>query len=538
MSTPLVDSSPAAATVAPTATDAAAPLEVARRRGAMRKQVRGSSLLMAGRLLGKLLNYAVQIVIVRYLTKDDWGAFAYALSVVAFVQALATFGLDRAITRYLPIFQERGEYGKLFGTVLMVVATVVTMGLAAAVTFLLLHEQLAPLWIKDPRSVPLLVVLMFLAPLQALDELLIGLFAVFTSPRSIFFRKYVLAPLLKLTVVLLVVATGGSALALACGYVGAGLVGTSICLALLVRMIRRQNLLDRFDRQTLACPWREVLAFTVPLLTSELVYVVMHFMDALLLERYWDVTQVGALRAVQPLSLLNQLVMASFATLFTPLAARMFARDDRQGINELYWQTAVWIAVFSFPVFALTFSLAEPITVLSFGNKYHDAWLLLALLSLGHYFNAATGFNGLTLKVCGKLKFVVAINLATALLNLSLGLILIPRYGAVGAATGSCISLVVHNLLKQTGLLLGTGVRLVDARYLRVYAVIVTAAVTLGLVQYLLAPSKYWSLALAAATSLAVLRACRDQLHADQMFPELLKLPLAARLLGRSRRHA
>ena len=52
-----------------------------------RSQVRGSSLLLAGRLVAMAINYATQILIIRYLSKSDYGAFAYALSMVAVLAA-------------------------------------------------------------------------------------------------------------------------------------------------------------------------------------------------------------------------------------------------------------------------------------------------------------------------------------------------------------------------------------------------------------------------------------------------------------------
>lgn len=63
-----------------------------------RRQIRGSSLLLVGQFLSKAINFAVQVLIVRYLTKSDYGAFGYALSIVALGESVATFGLDRAIT--------------------------------------------------------------------------------------------------------------------------------------------------------------------------------------------------------------------------------------------------------------------------------------------------------------------------------------------------------------------------------------------------------------------------------------------------------
>ncbi|HUT11656.1 MAG TPA: flippase [Thermoguttaceae bacterium] len=503
------------------------------RHTAVRRQIRGSSLLLAGRFLAKGVNFAAQVLIVRHLSQSDYGALAYALSIVVLGQDVAAFGLHRAVSRFLPIYQEKRQYDKLFGTMIMVTGIVLSIGLLMAVVLYACQGPIARAWIGDPRVLSLLLVLIFLAPVEAFDKLLLGMFAVFASPRSIFFRKHVLGPGLKLLVVVLLILGEGSVYFLAVGYLAAAALGVAIYTVVLFRLLKRQGLFRHFHLPSITMPWREVLTFTIPLLTSELVYVVMHTMDVIVLQYYAGVGEVAVLRAVQPLALMNQVVMASFAMLFTPLAARMFARNDRRGINQLYWQTAIWIAVFSFPIFAVTFSIAGPVTVMFYGARYEQSAAILSLLSLGCFFNAALGFNGLTLKVYGKLKYVVAINVAAAVLNLIAILLLVPRYGALGAAIGTCGALIAHNVLKHAGLRLGTGIRLFQRRTMKVYASIAVAAVALWALQAVAAPPVFVSLALAAVVSLLVLRMNRRLLRADEIFPELLRLPLAKQLLGR-----
>src|SRR5262245_51699795 len=50
-----------------------------------RQSLRGSSLLLVGRLLSIGLNLLAQILVVRALSVRDYGAFAYALTTVAFL---------------------------------------------------------------------------------------------------------------------------------------------------------------------------------------------------------------------------------------------------------------------------------------------------------------------------------------------------------------------------------------------------------------------------------------------------------------------
>lgn len=502
---------------------------------ATKKQIRGSSLLLIGRILSKGVGFAVQVLTVRYLAKADYGAFAYALSVVAMGETFATFGLDRAVTRFLPIYHEQRDYSKMFGTLVMVLSTVITLGLGMIVAFYGLQDFIGQNFISDDTALALLLILIFLAPVQALDTLLNGLFAVFSRPTAIFFRKYVLGPVLKLSVVLLLIFGNSGVRFLAAGYLAAGVIAVAIFSVVLYHVLKDLDLFEHFSLATIRFPVREVLSFTVPLLTSDLVYVFMGSVDAILLEYFQGTVDVASLRAVQPVAKLNQIVLASFGLLFTPAAARMFARSDTRGINNLYWQNAVWIAVASFPIFAVTFSLAQPVTVLLFEERYATSGIILALLAVGYYYNAALGQNGLTLKVFGKVRFIMVINILAAVLNVVLNVLLIPSYGALGAAMGTFFTLMIFNTAKQLGLRLGTNISLLDRKYLRVYASIGLAALGLWVAQTAFTLSVIVSGALAALVSVAIVRLNRDLLDVSNTFPELLRLPFAEFLFGESK---
>src|SRR6266508_643075 len=159
---------------------------------ATQKHIRGSSLLLGGRFLSLGINFAIQILIVRYLSKADYGAWAYALSLVSLAVGVATFGLDRSIS---------------LGLILLVYG---------------LHNLLTGTLISNEQAISLLLILVISVPIQAMDGLTMGLFAVMAKPRAIFFRKYVLGPLLRLTVVLLLVLSGAGVTFLAAGFVASG----------------------------------------------------------------------------------------------------------------------------------------------------------------------------------------------------------------------------------------------------------------------------------------------------------------------------
>ena len=145
---------------------------------------------------------------------------------------------------------------------------------------------------------------------------------------------------------------------------------------------------------------------------------------------------VASYRVIQPAAALNLIVLQSFTLLFTPAASRLFARGDQQGVKDLYWQTAAWVAVASFPIFALTFSLAEPLTVALYQERYASSAVYLAIIAIGRYFDAALGFNGLTVRVFGNVRAVVIVNLVAGALNLVLLLDPDPGLGGPGRGAG------------------------------------------------------------------------------------------------------
>jgi O-antigen/teichoic acid export membrane protein len=253
---------------------------------------------------------------------------------------------------------------------------------------------------------------------------------------------------------------------------------------------------------------------------------VLNTSDVVILGWSHNAAAIASYRAVLPVARLNQLVMNSFALLYAPLMARLWARGDREGVNRLYWSTAAWVAVMTFPVFALTFGLARPLTIALFGHRYASSAAYLEILAFAYYFNAALGFNGVTLKMLGHVRYVAGIAGAAAVMSISLNLVLIPRYGPMGAAVGTAITLSAYNMLKQFGLRLGSGIRLFELRYLPLYLTIVGGAGSLFLVQYFIPASIMIALPVATVASALVLVVGRRELDIGETFPEVRRIPL------------
>ena len=500
-------------------------------RAANRKQIRGSSLLLVGRMIGLALDFVSQVLIVRYLEKTDYGAFALALSIVAIGTTVCLLGLERTVGRFAPIYQEKGDHGRMWGTIGLVVGTVLTMGFAVVLAVYALQGVIGGV-VDNELALAILLLMIVLSPLQALDSLLIALFATFGSARSIFFRRYVVAPLLQLSIVIGLIATASSVRVLALGYVAAAAIGIAIYTVVLLRMLRKQGVLAELRRDTLRFPTREIFAFSVPLLASDLVVVLRGSLTVILIEVLRTTSEVAEYRAVLPIAVQNLFVATSFRFIFTPGASRLFARGDRVALNDLYWQTAAWIAILSFPLFALCVGFAEPLAVLLFGDQYRGAGAILGILCVGYYVNGSLGFNSLVLRVFDRVRYLVAVDLVTAVVNVIAAVLLIRAFGAVGAALATTGSFILQNAAYQWGLKTQTWVAPLDARYVRPYASILIGTLVIVAVGQLLHPPLLVGVVVAGAVALVVFALNRHSLQIVDTYPELGRFRLMRRLFG------
>jgi O-antigen/teichoic acid export membrane protein len=496
--------------------------------------VRGSSLLLLGKVLALGLNFVTQILIVRYLSKTDYGAFAYALSIAMLFKGLALAGLPDTVSRFIPIFLQARDYRSTAGTVLLGLATVLLTGLAFSAMIALGLAAFGSALVDDRTTIVLTMVLGLLVPLEALNDLLTALFATFSKPSAIFFRRYVVTPGLRLALIVGLIVSGAGVLTLTIGYLIVSAAGLLAYLWLFRGVSRDQAWFQEARRsgpRGLSYPVRTIFGFALPLLSTAVVWLVMESSDAIIIGYFHGSEAVANYRAVLPAARLNQLVILNAAVLFTPLAAAAFSRGDTDELSDLYWQTTLWILALTFPIFLLVFGFAEPLTTLVFGARYADAWPVLSLLSLGYFVHSALGYNGSMLKVFCRVRYLVSIDLAAALLNISLSLLLVPGWGATGAAVSTAATMVTHNALKQVGLWRLTGVGGFKRRYLVLYGL--AAAISLG--GFALGRSFPGSLLVAAAVvvpgSLLLGWLALQSLDLQRFFPELAKIPLLRRLV-------
>jgi len=494
-----------------------------------RTQIRGSGLLVVGYVLELAINFTPHLLLVRYLATASYGAWAYALSLITAFQTV-TLCLNEAMQRFVPIYHERREYGKLLGSIVVALATTVAIGSAFIAVFYLAPQSMAKL-LQQQQAMSLMMLLIVLVPIEAIEILLMRLFACFHRARQIFYLQHIVAPLGRLVLVLVFILLHKDLRFLARGRIVLAIPLALLYGSMLAALMHRLGLFQGLRRR-IVLPCREMFVFSSPMIVSTALSALENALIVLLLDRSRGVSEVAFYRVVVPVAMMNNMVMNAFSWLYVPSASRLLANDDHSGINHLYWRTAGWISVLTFPIFALTLCFAKPITTYLYGQRYAESGLVLAVLAIANYSNVALGFNGVTLKVLGRIRYVLKSNLTSALIKVSLCFLLIPRLGALGAAASVAAGIITYNLLMQRGLYRAAQVRIFDGEYLRIPLLIALATLSLFLLRIFTGNNVYLAVISTAIASWLVLMAARKELKIGEIFPEMRRVPLIGRFLA------
>lgn len=512
-------------------TDGEAPARAPRGKASSKAQMRGSALLLIGRLLGMGLGLVIQLLLVRILTKDDFGSFAWALSIVTLVQSVIPLGLDRVDSRFLAKYDEEGDDRKVAGVLVTEGLVVVGLGAVVALAVLLWHSRLSPGIAPSETAANLLVLMVLLAPLAALDAMVMNTFATFARARAVFVRRYLLEPGLRLTAIVGVYLLGAGVYGLTVGYVLASLLGFSIYAVMVVRLLSRLGVLaELHGRVTL--PVRAMLREGFPLLSSSLVYVVVMALPTFVLGAVGTSADVATLRAVMPIAQLSMAAAGAFWVLFPPMITRLWQRGDMLAVRLTYWRTALWVAVVSYPALVLGTSFSAPVTTTLLGQQYAASAPLLAITGFGFWLQAASGFSAILMATAGRLRFVFFANIATLVIGVASAFLLIPRYGPWGAAISMSLSLVLGNVLRQLGMR-GLAPGVLERWMVGPYSAMAAGVGVTALLQHWLGVGFVLALLISAVSTLGVLVVTLPYLDLADTFPELLRMPLVGGVLRR-----
>jgi len=131
-----------------------------------------------------------------------------------------------------------------------------------------------------------------------------------------------------------------------------------------------------------------------------------------------------------------------------PRVARLYASGERAQVQSLMVQACRLSFIPSAVLLAAIWLAGPHLIPALFGPGFEEAHLVAVIVGVGFLFNTGVGAVGVLLNMSGHERITAAVVTASAAMNAALNVVLIPAYGAYGAAAATTLTeLVVQSLL-------------------------------------------------------------------------------------------
>ena len=386
------------------------------------------------------LAFLSAVLLARLLDADGYGVYAYALALATLVFLPVQVGLPALIVRETA----RGHAldqpalvkgiwvwaGRLTGGVALVLAV-------GAVLFLLIendgHLDTAAWTLIWAFLLMPLVALGELrgAALRGLDKLLAGQFPEFIL------RPVALIALLGVYALVVDQLTPSAAMALR-------VIAATIAFGVGAWLLRKSTptSVRQAERRIESRLW---LRSALPLALVGGMVVVNSYADILMIG-YWETAdQVGIYKVATTAAALGAFGLQAVNLVVAPRFVRLHAQNDIARLQRVVTGSARLALVTSLGITAFLVVFGRPMLKLAFGDQFIPAYGPLVILLGGQVVNSAAGSVGQLLNMTGHEKDTARAVAAAAVANVVMNLYFIPRWGVVGAAVASALSVIVWN---------------------------------------------------------------------------------------------
>ncbi len=395
----------------------------------VRNLVKSSGIYALSSVASPLVSLILAPFLTRALSHHDYGALVVLNTLIALMVGITQFGLNSAFFRaYNYDYESQRDRLRVVSTVvslLLLISIPVTIAVSGAGSWLaiLLFKSSS---LSGAVRLAALVVLMQNLTIPGFSWLR-------AENRAMLFSSLAIINLLVnlVTTIILVsvlhLGIAGSLLGIGGGY--AVVVACTLPIVLL-----RAGLRIHFDVA------RNLLSFGIPLVTSFVTIWILQLSDRYLLSSLGSLAQTASYGVAYSLGGVISVVVLSPFSLSWPAA--MFAIAKRDDAAHVFQFVFRW---FSIALLFITFSFSlvgMGVLILFFPLAYHSAAPIIPIIAASTMFYGLYSFFTTGVAVRRKNWLGIIYTAFSALLNIGLNFVLIPLYGAIGAALSTLVAYI------------------------------------------------------------------------------------------------
>ena len=415
---------------------------------------RGGVLNLVGVVSNTVFNFALVIVVTRGLGVTTTGMFFEAIAFFNILATASQWGADVGVVRAIPRYRVQGRSEDLRHGIRAALAPTVLAGAVLGGAMFFLAGPLGRWLTSGVHAGDLTAALRVMAPFLPLSAAYAVVLAVTrgfgTMVPNVIIDKLGRAaaqPIFVLAVVITGLSDAALSLAWALPF-ALGLVAALIWMGSLLREHSAEA--DPGSTERAVGRGRAVFIefwmFTGPRGLASMFAVTILWLDTLLIGALGSTAQAGMYAAATRYLAFGQFIGVAIIQVVGPKLSEVLAAHDLGRARVVYSTATWWLMALAWPLY-LTMIVLAPSLLSFFGPAYQQADTVLVILGASMLVATLVGPVDIVLLMAGKSSWNLVNTIAAIVANVTLNLILIPRYGMTGAAVAWSASILLNNLL-------------------------------------------------------------------------------------------
>jgi len=359
---------------------------------------------------------------------------------------LLDFGITSSVSRYItlsftkkdiPACNSFASIGLVIFTCMGMIAALIALTIAG-INWLVYHKTVDDIGVLGWVTVILGINFMFNFPLRVFSGIITGcLRQDLDKLRSLIF--YLLGVVLTVTIV----CSGGKIIALSLSSVALGIVNAFSFYRLAKYVFPQLRLSWKSVRKE---DFKPLFGYSIFTSLAQITDTLRFRISSIVIAGFLSIEVIAHYGIATTLVGYFQSLMGHCTMWLTNWFTRLEAKGNREAIrNHAMFAYKVTITLATFIAFGLIF-WAVPFITRWVGPRFLDAYDSLVLLTLGMMFAMWQSPTTRVLYATANHHYYAAVNAVDAFLNVTLTLLLVPKYGMVGVAIGNCTAMLVTKI--------------------------------------------------------------------------------------------
>jgi O-antigen/teichoic acid export membrane protein len=408
-----------------------------------KKAAKGAGFTLLGSAIGAALELVGQILLARFLGMGGLGLYSLGMAAVRIAEVVARLGIPLGGTRLVSIYKGTDQ-PRVKGVLLSSSGICLLSGCLTGLILWLLADSAAQRIFNNPEMAWVLRALAPAVPCVTLMAVSSSLLTGFHTTKFTVLSRNLIEPGVNLVFMAFFLLLGQGLKGVIWAFITSHVVAAICALRFMVKLF--PSLTDSSVRPVYDL--RRLMGNSVPILLIGVLNYVLAWTDTLMLGILSSTSAVGLYRASSRIPMILPLFLNATNSIYAPLAASLHAKGEKERLAGILKTTTRWVTYATVPGF-LFIILGSTEIMSMFGREFtKEGNTVMVVLAVGCLVNSLTGGTGMTLMMCGRQHIQLYAAVGCVALNIFLNMLLIPNFGAIGAAIATSISMCAVNMAK------------------------------------------------------------------------------------------